>query len=277
MNVFKIVYGVLDELYANMPGTDPEKDAEITKAILYLREQYGNLSQKSEINYSSEHRRFAYLYMYVTSHSNLIYEVLSRNSEYLGELFETDLLKIACLGGGPGSDLIGVLKYCQLNDIDTKIKFYLLDKETAWMESWSDIDEKLEVGASVNAFVNQIDVTNPSSWEKLRKYTQVDLIVFSYFLSEIFSIKEQGEAFFRHLFGNMKSGSRLIYIDNDSTEFTKYFRELMENNGLDVVAGSEGKITPPTDEEKRDLGRFLEKFGPPKLAANVAWRVALKR
>ena len=33
----------------------------------------------------------------------------------------------------------------------------------------------------------------------------------------------------------------------------------------------------PSDEEKKDLGEYLEKFGNVKLGANIAYRIAVRR
>ena len=33
----------------------------------------------------------------------------------------------------------------------------------------------------------------------------------------------------------------------------------------------------PPDEEKKDLGEYFEKFGPVKLGAKIAYRIAVRR
>jgi hypothetical protein len=108
-------------------------------------------------------------------------------------LFKSNELRISCVGGGPGSDLLGVYKYVlhrqaiKPHDKMPNMTFHLLDKEDAWGESWSDVDAMTKSAISSSTMFRIIDVCDPVSWEKHKKFLQADLFTFVYFFSEIFS------------------------------------------------------------------------------------------
>lgn len=114
MLCFELVKKVLDELYAQIPGDENTKDAAITAKLSSLRSDYGRLGTKTpthgSIDYENPVTRFAYIYCYVTSHSNIVYSLIHQ-SPALQACFDAERLHVTCVGGGPGSDLVGILKY----------------------------------------------------------------------------------------------------------------------------------------------------------------------
>jgi hypothetical protein len=72
MNCFQIIKSVLDEAYNEIPGTEAVIDREINDALEYLRNEYSRLLTENAITYSDPITRFAYIYVYVTSHANLV-------------------------------------------------------------------------------------------------------------------------------------------------------------------------------------------------------------
>ena len=67
-----------------------------------------------------------------------------------------------------------------------------------------------------------------------------------------------------------------LFIDNNSETFYGWFDGLASEAGLELVKGAEAVAKMPWDEEKKDLEPYNTKFGPPKLEANIAWRVYRK-
>ena len=60
----------------------------------------------------------------------MVYDFINRNPT-LSNLFDEEFLKISCIGGGPGSDLLGVFKYVLNHEKSPDLFFHLLDKEGA--------------------------------------------------------------------------------------------------------------------------------------------------
>jgi hypothetical protein len=122
MRVFELVKSVLDENYSKIPGTTEERDGRICKRINELMKGYSALASENGVTYDKPSIRFAYIYKYVTSHANLVYQRI-RGCKALRNCFQAPQIVISCIGGGPGSDLVGILKYMSdfsLEDADPR-------------------------------------------------------------------------------------------------------------------------------------------------------------
>jgi len=277
MNVFQLMKKVLDDIYATIPGTEQEKDAAIKAELIRLSGLYGNLlHNKHPIDYSDPVTRFAYIYRYVTCHANLVYRRILKN-DTLRALFEQEAVQIACIGGGPGSDLLGVLKYCEEAGVKPRLKFLLSDREQVWGESWEDIDNQITGDLQLRSVYQQLDVTNRATWDFRLKYLQqTDLFTFIYFFSEVYSVREQAAAYFESLFAGARPGAYFLYIDNADTRFTEFDR-LADKHGLEYVAGGDVDTRLPFEEQTYDLGIYSQKFPSPKLKAQITNRIMRKK
>lgn len=280
MNVFQLIKSVLDEIYTKLPGDDAQKDANIKKQAEIMREGYKHLATKPiSHNYADPVTRFAYVYVYVTSHANSVYQLI-RKSSALRALFKKDQVNITCIGGGPGSDFLGILKYIFKDGTKVpRLKLSLFDKEPFWSESWSDIDDKL--GLPISNVFQSFDVTDPETWKHYDKFLSADLFTMIFFMSEIDSLRVQAEPFFAHLFKNAKQGALLLYVDNRSAQFYDWFDSLVAAHGWKVLeSGQEWMKIEDQSEKKEGLDPYYSKFSKfqaPRLTANVAYRVCQKQ
>ena len=276
MQVFELVKSVLDENYAKIAGVPTERDDRICQRITELQEAYSALASENEITYNEPSIRFAYIYKYVTSHVNIVYQKICSNMT-LRSLFQLPQVTVSCIGGGPGSDLVGILKFVSgKDDAKPKLRCFILDGENSWADAWSDVDEKLDSNFNISTYFIPMDVTDNSAWSQQSKYLNADLFTMIYFASEIFSKREQAKPFFEHLFANMKPGGLLLYIDNNARCFTEWFDALVKAAGLEVLEAEEENVKMTIDEEKTELGEYLAKFSAVKLEANVAIRICRK-
>lgn len=276
MNCFQIIKSILDEEYNQIPGNEVEKDEQIEARLKALSNSYAQLSEENTISYRDPITRFAYIYRYVTSHANLVCTLIEKNSE-LNSIFDEEKVKVACIGGGPGSDFLGILKYLMTNQKTPDIKFQICDREKAWAESWSDVDDKVERTFKTSTSYLPLDVTIPDDWKDHRKYFQSDFFTMIYFMSEVVRLREQANEYFVHLFSKAKPGSLFLFVDNNNPEFYDWFDELAETHNIDIIKSREDRIKVPFEEEKSDLGKYLDKFNSPKLTANIAYRIGQKK
>ncbi len=152
MTLFELVKAALDELYKQgKEKYGAELDDAIKKKISYLSGEYSNLDKadRKPISYRDPATRFAYVYKYVASHGDYIVQLLVELRAKLGgRIFTSNMARVSCVGGGPGSDIIAVLKYLD-EHINTepvkKLTCYLLDREQAWADTWTELDESLKV------------------------------------------------------------------------------------------------------------------------------------
>ena len=281
MTLMQIVKSVLDEAYVQIEAEDEaEKDALINARLESIRKEYAALTdlEAPEVDYSDPITRFAYIYKYTVAHADYIKQLIDRH-DAISELLKGATPRVACIGGGPGSDLLGILKFMMRHRIrDVKLTCHIFDRERAWADSWSDVATVLDVPFRVSTAFMQLDVTDRNTWKAYGKLAQADLFTLSYFVSEVWRLAEKAEPFFEHFLAQMKSGAVLLFIDNNSDPFVEWFDSMVARYDFDCLEAKTMTMAFTPDEEKDDLGVYLKKFGwILKRSGNVAFRVLRKR
>jgi hypothetical protein len=242
----------------------------------FLGDEYRKLAQGVTINYSAEITRFVYIYKYVTAHANFVYQVI-RGSNELVSLFDQEKVSVSCIGGGPGSDLVGILKFLARSGKNPHLMCKLFDKEPSWAECWEDVSDKLNAPLRVTTSFQEFDVTEAKTWAEKRKYLNSDLFSMIYFISEVSVKRDYAEAFFANLFKEAKKGALFLFIDNNSPQFYGWFDTMSAEHSLTVLQSAELKMNiDDADEQKTDLAEYWDKFGYPRLTGNLAFRVCRK-
>jgi hypothetical protein len=159
---FELIKSVLDEAYDEIPDTSVNKNSAIKLRLQELSDGYSDLIKGAVIDYHDPVTRFAYVYRYVTSHAMMVYSLINSSTD-LAAIFEREKVTVSCIGGGPGSDLVGILKYITEEGLVPFLKCYLSDKEKTWNESWSDVDEKIGLDLRVSTSFMPLDVEDPES------------------------------------------------------------------------------------------------------------------
>jgi hypothetical protein len=282
MRCFEELQKVLDEAYHEIEAVDDAaRDELIMAELARLRAGYADLLKPRVVDYSEPVTRFAYVYCYVSSHANLVYQII-RQSRTLRELFEGDNVRAACIGGGPGSDLLGMLKYLDRTKHPMTLTASLYDKETAWGETWANLFEQVTIGDTrLLPHFNSFDVTEPSSWRKFKRCLSSDIFTMIYFMSEVYRLRDKAEEYFDFLMSGAKPGALFLFVDNGmangSPLFSNWFDEVAERNGvITLKQGNNERFLVGPDEDKDALGVYYTKFSPPKLQAYISWRVAQK-
>jgi len=276
MNCFQLIKSVLDEEYDRIPAKN--RDKLIEERLTELSDAYSKLATKQDIDYADPVTRFAYLYRYVTSHANIVFDAIKMSSEILKLLKSSDAVQLTCIGGGPGSDFLGILKYLDQRDLTPDLKCILFDKEEAWGECWMDVDDKLEsANVNISTYYQPLDVTDPRSWKKHSKYLKSQLFTMIYFASEVYSKRAEADEFFKSLFSSIEKDSLVLYVDNDDNYFTDWITKLMKNGGLEITELSHMSHQMDTNEEKTDLKEYFQKFDSPKITAKICIVIGRKK
>jgi hypothetical protein len=202
---------------------------------------------------------------------------LIQETPELNSLFTKSKVTAACIGGGPGSDLLGILKFILRRRRDLKLTCFLFDKERAWSDSWTDVADNLNAPCRLNPLFNHLDVTQKSTWEAYQNYLRSDFITLSYFLSKVYQFKSAAEPFFLHMFANSSPGTIFLYIDNKWSELSAWFDQMTASCGLEAVRGGERRFVFAIEEEKQDLNPYFTKFGhSPKCQSQAEYRILRK-
>jgi hypothetical protein len=287
VTLFELVKLALDELTEQAVAEYGEAaDAVILERMKYLSGSYANLAnqERKPIDYKDPATRFAYVYMYVAAHGDYIVQILKELRATYGEnLFSEGHARISCLGGGPGSDIVAVLKYLSESKTEKveRLTCYLLDKEQAWGDTWLEVGEMLDIAIRLNVNVQPLDVTDPSSWQSQKRFLQSDMFTLSYFVSEVASLDKGGvvSGFWKKLFASIKPGALILYIDNGSEGFNKYIDEISAGAGLECLTLENNVAMRPRNIEQASvIEAYRTKFGGrfPKLKSTVSIRVYRK-
>jgi hypothetical protein len=269
LNCFSAVKEILDEIYPEISGmTDAAKNRKIKVKLESLRKRYRTLEGNS-LDFSRPETRFAYVYTYMASHADFACQLIEISDE-LSQVFRHRQVMISCIGGGPGSDVLGALKYATTMQRSTNLRFLVLDNEPAWHHSWDKVQRRIETKVKFGVGIQPIDVVSPLSWSHRSAYLNADLFTISYFVSEIYRRRCDASLFFLNLFRKAKRGARFLYIDNNRSDFYEWFDSLVRICGLTVCESNAYQMNMPYTEDKQALGDYFKRFGPPKSKANIA-------
>lgn len=278
MTRFEIVKKALDDLWELIAETDEERIAKVTEAQRQLSNKYFNLNQKDcVIDYSSPATQFAYIFTYTGAHADIVYQLITK-LHFLKGLPLTDAFHLISLGGGPGSDMLGVMKFFEkFKGKDIKFTHNSFDKEPSWSHCWASI----AAGCIEDSIYKQIlptfhvqDVTDKIF--RIKQYLNANLCTLTYFLSEIQSIKDEAAYFMSKFFNNISIGSYIIIVDNDMDEVKNYVKELIDNK-FNILAESSEDMRLSWDEDKIVLSGYMSKLNRyPRLTAKAYYCIAQK-
>jgi hypothetical protein len=256
---FEIVGETLDRSYSDIES--PKKDKLIIARLAKLSAQYANLLVEGGPSYADDITRFAYVFRYTTAHADYLHQLLSYSPDLRAAL-GGDTVTISCVGGGPGSDVLGLLKYFLTNKRPQKIIFFILDKEPAWGETWADLDATVSQELKTSRTYLPIDVTNPSSYESFVKPFRANVFTLIYFLSEIYKYRTRADAFLSTCFSRMNKGAVIVVLDFHDSNLEKWIDDCAGKHGLlELVSADDSNFTVTPAEEKSALKKYIDKFG----------------
>lgn len=276
---FQLVNKVLDQLRRDVTDQYGEESiARIKARFGELTAAYGRLWDPTfpAIDYAPADTRYAYVYTYVASHADWVYQALCATSEHVGDvLVEKDRLIVSCLGGGPGSELVGLVQYLSERHSD-KLKMvsaYLCDREQAWADCWTEIGAEVEADFNLHVNFQPLDVTKEESWSKQKKFLSADLFLCIFFASEIARLGNQSMPFWNDLNRNAKTGALMVVIDNNSDHFKLFIADAIIRDAWVTVDQRAWDFRPSRNEEKSDLGEHFKEFERhPRMKGNsVLW------
>lgn len=278
MKCFEVVKQVLEDTYQVIPGSDETRDQQIAAAIRDLSSTYATVLTQGGPDFANPVIRFAYVYMYVPAHAHWVSELIQWSRD-VQQIFESDKVRIACIGGGPGSDLVGILKYLDERGGEMPGIFCeIADGCELWKRTWAEVAFALDRNVRlVTDYVTQL-VGDPNVWTHPSQFEKSDLLSMSFFVSEIAHLGDAAWDYIEEVLKRAKPGAVLLFNDNNDSRFYQRFDEISACAGWQVLRSEAGtrKIYDP-GERKDELSEFREKFGrDSRLSGNVASRILRK-
>lgn len=264
----------------------PSADARVGKRCGELRRAYqGRLLERGRepVDYSRPSTQVAYVYRTMPAHADWVSRALGTVPLTMQNLLNRGHLRVACIGGGPGTDILGVVRYAEDNGFEgVNCSFVVLDHEMGWNTPRRVVAETC--GENVSHDHQHLDLTEVGTWTDNWEFTTADLFTFSFSLSEVWCYNTSGavSAFLRELVKRAKSGALFVYVDNGGENFTSLVeKELGSLRQLKLVAMAENEQMRLSYSERRDVleDAYMARFGNErvKMGGNVAIRIWQKK
>jgi len=229
-----------------------------------------------QINYEDPFCRMAYLYMNVAVHAGLVEKGISQ----FGEKFEPFLrlkaemgeeLHVCAIGGGPGSELLGVVRYIENLKLKKPVflDFLLIDKIKEWDESWHalkqgvDLQLKETYGQDRHEWATLIsksflplDATKSSDFEHFAtRFNSINLFMFCYMVSEIKENFANFSKVINLLVTRASPGAFFLFIDRDEKIVRETVDKLIEEYPL-LKKVAHHKERGVLEDNPEDLGEW---------------------
>lgn len=256
-------------------------------------------SDGTKLQYDDPLCRIAYLYAYVAAHANLIdnacYGLKALRTFLASKLENNEEIHICSFGGGPGSELLGFVKFfarAAEGDDTVDVHFTLVDSITEWDETWQALVNGIEAtlrpiyGDSrrhwpvvIHRSFLPLNLTQVNNFRNLpTRFNGIELYVFNHTVSELLAHKDGFEEVFDYSVSHAQIGAYFLFIDRNQSQVYDWVSDLIERHEALTVVGQRTESTHmDRDEQKEDLGKwFVLMNRHPKLTWNAFFILAQK-
>ncbi|MDB5987489.1 MAG: hypothetical protein JWR16_2542 [Nevskia sp.] len=278
MKCFDVVQTVLDATYEEVPDKSGKRDASITKALKKMSDQYKkHLMDEGGPDFDDPATRFGYVFKYVPAHAHWLFELINECPQAEAVLLNGKA-RIACIGGGPGSDVVGVLKYLDEKNVECKLFVELIDGCEAWKSTWSDLAFQLDWDDSLHTDYVIHDVSDEDTWSSPCKIGKADIITLNFFVSEVFHLGT-AKKYLNKMLADTKSGALLFVNDNRTSDVWELIDKIAAECEFKTLRSEMGERKIYDWGESLDtLKIYAAKFGETsRLTGKMFWRVYQKQ
>ena len=309
LQIFKSLGNVLDQCVSDWKrDTELPLDsfvAQVKKAILRMSAEYFSQA-RPKISFGDPFYRSAYLYKYAPANALAVEAVLNYDANH--QRLISDLLtskqriSMCCLGGGPGSEILGAAKWIVRQQLDaTQLDVVITDKFPQWKDQWNSVRDTLNASFLADGAVSaerpplvvsrgfvKVDVIDPASALLPVFRHGFDLYVVSYVVSHIYTSEglSQFRRFMQSVIETAPQGSKFLFMDRGGEQrqdggvyWQEAVRNLLSCPGIDISDPVRLTSDYPLDprEEKKDLGVLYEHLNiSPRLGWDIFWVVGTK-
>jgi hypothetical protein len=229
-----------------------------------LIQLYQQLTQQDRepIDYSVCETQAAYLYAYAMPRAYFTHEMLRRHRQTMkAPLFPKGTIEVVSFGGGPASELAGLLEYLgdpAHGERVTAVNYRVFDKDADWRDVAQEVAAAIETSIELEVRYEQLDLADAKECAGVDVST-ADLVVFSYLMSELCALETSDliAQNFRNMLSRMKTGAAMLFIDSLHTKFIQFFQSCRQFIGRERNDDGDGVDLPlpsflPTFQSYRD-------------------------
>lgn len=200
-------------------------------------------SKTDNPDYSSDTQKLCYLYKYAVAHGYYIYATLKRlRPKIKPSIFSRNPTRIACIGGGPGTEIIGLARYfreVESENVANPVEITVFDLEPSWEDTCRRILACVGSGLNITLKFVQFDAADPKTYSGL-DFSGFHLVAANFFASEIRKAKLIGasKAFWAHLFASMGAGKIFLVVDFADTSGVgwRYIETVIPTSATNLIA-----------------------------------------
>ncbi|AKM06257.1 hypothetical protein [Pelagerythrobacter marensis] len=232
-----MIIEVFENLLNSLDGEGRERYGDawvglVGERLEQLRSDYNELTDpgRTIIDYGDLATQAAYVYAYGVGRAFFTYELLKKHRKELEEpIFSADVARVTSLGGGPGSELAGLVMYLldeSSGESVESIKYWVLDKDSEWEHPCQALIDDLSNHLPIKLIYDELDLANQKECKAISLEGD-DLLILSFVISELCALEDKNEILegLRHLYGTMDSGSYIFYNDSNAYSFYKFFND----------------------------------------------------
>jgi hypothetical protein len=203
-------------------------------------------------DYGSVVKKFCYLYKYSVAHGYYIYVALrTLRPKIRPSIFSRNPTRIACIGGGPGTEIIGLCRYfreIEAENIGNRVEVTIFDKEPSWEEACRRVLACVSLGIDIRLTFVAFEATDPATYQNLN-FSGFHLVMANFFASEIRKAKIVGASklFWKHMFDSMGAGKIFLAVDFADNQGAgwRYIDSIIPSSGNSVISQSELGMSCP--------------------------------
>ena len=300
--IFKSIGNVLDQ---SVSGWKQKTGLPLDSLVPQVKEAIQRISceyfsgSRPEIPFDDLVYRSAYLYEYAPANALAVEAVLiddDKNQRLITSLLTSkQRISLCCLGGGPGSEIIGVAKWVVRQQLETtQLEVLVTDKYPQWKDQWESVRDTLNTNLLADGAVSaerpplvvsrgfaEVDVINPASARLPVLRRGFDLYVVSYVVSHIYTPEDLSRfcQFMRSVIDSASKGSKFLFIDRHEPDWKTSVATILNYPGMDIsdLVPLFSKDPGDSREEKTDLGVLHEHLDiDPRLGWDIFWMVGTK-
>ncbi|XP_022079619.1 uncharacterized protein LOC110973245 [Acanthaster planci] len=266
----RILSDVLDELVNQVPNGLTNNWDNVKQSLRSITNMYQNGLRYAHSNFRSDWNdpanRCAYVFVYLMQHCYLVNGSLQYSDVVAKSWRNKSNLKVCSIGGGPGSDLVGVTIFLRENRIfPPSLECLVLDLYPTWKDTWDTIYRQLPGSFTVS--YRECDLVRDTKLrgQDLQFVKQADILTLSKSFSAVSAFFRQDRSgskgnFLRNLLRATKPGCFVLYIDNDYVGCTQFQQNFASRAGLDMVFEFRGKPTCPSGQYSHTIRKYCQLF-----------------
>ncbi|WP_298019757.1 hypothetical protein [uncultured Parasphingopyxis sp.] len=263
-------------------------DTFVQQRLAMLSSAYGGgmlNSDRPAIDYSKLTTHIAYAYRSLAAHGDWLHKMLCQQTSAVKRTLDVPSPHVACIGGGPGSDILGVIKFARQWGLgDRTFRFTILDHHPQWWRCRDELVSTFDDQPPITHTHQDLDLSAGSPWTDDWQFCSADLFTLSFCLSEVWSFNAQGSVsgFLDQVISGAKAGALFCYLDNGGSNFSSRIdAEMCKRNDLVTLLDEEHGHMVMSYSERADVVKipFQARFGGqwPKLKGEVATKIWKKK